>query len=238
MQSKTNQFIISGKGLIPEGNFDYVKVNGSGKAFKPVTIKLLEINGNLTAMAPIIAEVINITGTGKFRELTSEKFSVYGGASIDGPSSIEHLNIRGNFKSTGNISSNRIDVYGKLRCTGEIEAENVMTEGAIVAELVNAENITMNVWHRSTISIIQATSIQVFKNPLHKVSEFFSTRDGFCLVVNEIEADRISLVATKAQIVRGEDVTIGEGCNIELVEYTGTLTVAPGAIVKSQVKVI
>ena len=52
-----------------------------------------------------------------------------------------------------------------------------------------------------------------------------------------IEGEEIDLQATKAGVVRGRNVVIGPGCEIERVEYSGSLMVAPEAKVGEQVKV-
>jgi len=52
-----------------------------------------------------------------------------------------------------------------------------------------------------------------------------------------IEGEEIDLQATKAGVVRGRNVVIGPGCEMERVEYSGSLMVAPEAKVGEQVKV-
>jgi hypothetical protein len=57
------------------------------------------------------------------------------------------------------------------------------------------------------------------------------------LEADTIEGDEIFLENTKARVVRGKKIQIGEGCKIESVEYSESLEVAPGAHVKHQTKV-
>ena len=57
---------------------------------------------------------------------------------------------------------------------------------------------------------------------------------GERLTTSVIEGDDIYLEATTAKIVRGNNVTIGSDCNIELVEYRNTITVAPDSKVNEQ----
>lgn len=58
----------------------------------------------------------------------------------------------------------------------------------------------------------------------------------FTLEVETIEGEDIDLESTKAELVRGRNVVIGAGCEIERVEYSGTLTVDKAAKVGEQVK--
>ena len=48
-----------------------------------------------------------------------------------------------------------------------------------------------------------------------------------------VPGDEIELEDVEAEIVRGRNVRIGEGCRIGCVEYSGTLTAAPGTVGKS-----
>lgn len=57
------------------------------------------------------------------------------------------------------------------------------------------------------------------------------------LEADTIEGDEVFLENTKAHIVRGKKIQIGEGCEIETVEYSESLEVAPEASVKEQKKV-
>ena len=54
------------------------------------------------------------------------------------------------------------------------------------------------------------------------------------LTTNLIEGDEIYLQNTNAKIVRGINITIGEGCNIGLVEYSGEIIISSESIVREQ----
>jgi hypothetical protein len=56
------------------------------------------------------------------------------------------------------------------------------------------------------------------------------------LTVNSIEGDDIRLSSTRARVVRGNNVVIESGCEIDLVEYTGSLKINRGAEVKEKKK--
>jgi hypothetical protein len=49
---------------------------------------------------------------------------------------------------------------------------------------------------------------------------------------------RINLENTTAKVVRGVDVDVGPGCDIEVVEYAGELRQGAGARVGSAVKIV
>ncbi|UAL52221.1 MULTISPECIES: hypothetical protein [Metabacillus] len=58
-----------------------------------------------------------------------------------------------------------------------------------------------------------------------------------CLHSEVIEGDNIQLDFTKAKLVRGNHITIGENCEIGMIEYTGTLEVHPKASVQESNKI-
>ena len=49
------------------------------------------------------------------------------------------------------------------------------------------------------------------------------------LTADLIEGDDIVLEYTTAKVVRGRNVSLGEGCDVEVVEYTGTFSRADDA---------
>ena len=57
------------------------------------------------------------------------------------------------------------------------------------------------------------------------------------LKAETIEGDDVYLEHTTAQVVRGNTVTIGEGCEIDLVEYRTDFKKTPGASVLKDMKV-
>lgn len=63
------------------------------------------------------------------------------------------------------------------------------------------------------------------------------SRGSGYLEADTIEGDEIFLENTRARVVRGKKVQIGEGCEIESVEYSESLEIAPGAQVKEQKRV-
>jgi len=57
------------------------------------------------------------------------------------------------------------------------------------------------------------------------------------LIAGTIEGDSVRVEQTQAKTVRGTDVSIGEGCEIMLVEYKNSFKAAPGARIKESRKI-
>ncbi len=64
---------------------------------------------------------------------------------------------------------------------------------------------------------------------------FVGQRAG-CVEADTIEGDEIFLENTRARMVRGKKISVGEGCEIEYVEYSESLDVIDGARVLHQTK--
>jgi len=70
----------------------------------------------------------------------------------------------------------------------------------------------------------------------HVVVEKGKTVTEAELEVNSIQADVIQVVHTRADLLMGTNIRIGEGCEIGKVEYDGDLIVENGAIVHQQIR--
>jgi len=57
------------------------------------------------------------------------------------------------------------------------------------------------------------------------------------LTAGTIEANSVELEGTRAKVVRGAEVVIGPGCEIDRVEYSKSLDVAEDALVREKIKV-
>ena len=57
-----------------------------------------------------------------------------------------------------------------------------------------------------------------------------------CLITDIIEGDEIYLEYTKAKIIRGNNVELGPGCEIELIEYKNSYKQDETAIVSTYKK--
>jgi len=60
----------------------------------------------------------------------------------------------------------------------------------------------------------------------------------YFLPINLIEGDEIYLEYTTAKAVRGKNVTIGRGCNIELVEYVDNFNQHNDSFIRESKKII
>ncbi|TEB10675.1 Polymer-forming cytoskeletal [Pelotomaculum sp. FP] len=235
---------ISGNGITNGGKYNNVTISGSGK-----------INGDIEA------NVIRISGAGSFQgNVKSDKFVVNGSGFVSGKLAGRILQCNGNlkvdaeslaaeFKNSGksvilkNLKAERVRSYGCLEVCGGIEAEEFDSIGSmIVGGLLNANRITVLIGGRCLAKELGGEEIHVKLTDFSLFGRLAGAflrlfRRGFNKLTAElIEGTHISLEHTQAKVVRGEMVTIGPKCEIELVEYKESLTLHPTAAVQRQVK--
>jgi len=151
---------------------------------------------------------------------------------MNGKASVDTFKMFGNSKVYDEIKGRNFKVFGNLelikKMTGEschvkglmsskdsVELDALSVKGGLDIEgLLNVGKLTVTLAHStSRIKEIGGETIRIKGKWLN----FFGGQNR--LVVESIEGDNIYLEHTTAKIVRGNHVTLGPGCDIELVEY-------------------
>lgn len=209
-----NNVIVSGKADI-NGDFDCIDFRISGAC---------DVNGNLKSKTGKISGEIKIKGN-----LEAEEFKISGSSNIQGDVAVKKIKIQGGTNIGGNISSEEVSLFGEIKVKGDCNAEVFISKGAFTIDgLLNAGELNIVLYSKSKVSEIGGEKITIKKGITSKIkkiiksiflpSDFFDGK----LYTESIEGDDIYLEDTKAKVVRGNNVTIGEGCEIELVEYKDT----------------
>lgn len=128
----------------------------------------------------------------------------------------------------------------------EIVCENFYSFNRITAPEVNAENIFLLVWGEISIKQLAGSRVMIKNEFLpDKVFRSIEKSQTYRKIKGEkdmvsvefIEADQIQIECTKAGLVSGLDVIIGELCIIERVEYRNSIRISEKAVVNEIVKV-
>ena len=209
-----NNVVVSGKADI-HGDFDCIDFKISGAC---------DVNGNLKSKTGKISGEVKIKGN-----LESEEFKISGNSDIQGDATVKKLKIQGGTNIGGNISSEEVSLFGEIKVKGDCNAEAFISRGAFTIDgLLNAGELNIVLYSKSKVSEIGGEKITIKKGITSKIkkiiksiflpSDFFDGK----LYTESIEGDDIYLEDTKAKVVRGNNITIGEGCEIELIEYKNT----------------
>ena len=225
---------IAGAGVIGGGEYDKISISGSAKAEGFIRCKNFKCSGAFSGNAEIECENdIKISGafknTGKIK---AKEFEASGSAKT-GTISAEIIRVAGAFKVEGNLKATELKIGGGLKTEGDIEAEKAeITGGVSCGGLINAEEIKIEL---SNSSGSKAESIGgsriVIENYREKgiIERIFGRKTCGFVVSESIEGDEIIIEHTKAKTVTGKYVMIGEGCEIELLQYSENAEISPKA---------
>lgn len=229
---------IAGEGQLSGGNYGAVTINGAGSIKGDVVASSIRVNGAATAQGNVKADTIVVNGSASFgHEVQATQFTVNGDSSVAEGVGVSVLKAKGRFYVGGGIAAHDFDARGEVTVLGDVSSDRFFAEGALtVGGLLNAESIEIKLHAPSKAREIGGRHVSVKQGRgIASVFTFFAEKR---LTVDTIEADDVVLEFVTAKVVRGARVDIGEGCNIDLVEYTDDLKQHAGATVGRAVKVV
>lgn len=131
-----------------------------------------------------------------------------------------------------------IFLEGAMKIGGDCEVETARLNGAVtIGGQLNADRIAINLHGKSSIKEIGGEMITV-KRENHVILHLDKWIKPLSRELNTelIEGDVLELEYTKANVVRGNTVIIGPGCEIGVVEYNKELRVSKEAAVSKSEK--
>jgi len=227
-----NDAIISGSGSISGGEYRNVKISGAGKVSGDLKCESFTCSGASTVEGRIECNSFACSGATKVKgDLKSTgTVKISGSTAISGTVTAGDIHSSGSFHSEKTVSaSSSANMSGSTRIDGDLVAENISISGLInISGLVNGGNISISPNGNSRTGSIGGTNITI-KNDSPNIVNFFSklfsnNNSVFSLQTDLIEGDKIEIFNTKAKLVRGGVVTIGDGCEIDRVEYSESIT--------------
>ncbi len=203
---------INGIGSSAGGHFHSVQINGKG-----------DINGDLECTD------LEINGLGFVRgNVKSNRTRISGKSTIAGNLAGKEVIIDGMSEITGGLSGDNIENRGMLKVSKDCGSEKFTSHGGFtIGGLLNAGSIEINIYGPCKAKEVGGEKIQVRDGGTFGIGKFIgSLFQGWplktTLTADTIEGDDIYLECTTAKIVRGGNVKIGKGCQIDLVEYKNT----------------
>ncbi len=239
---------ISGSGQIAAGEYDRVKTSGSGRLDGFVRCSSFHSSGSVSGEEIECKNEFVTSGSSRFsKAVRAESLTTSGSFACGGDIIVKKgMNCSGGMEGNGSVKCGTFTASGGLSVKGDIEAETVKIDGRVkCGGLLNAEEITIKFKHDSKIKNIGGSKIVVYGHSqlekrvrLPLLSSLMKKGGGDSLCVEEsIEGDSVALEGVTAQRVSGRVVAIGDGCEIELVQYSETLEVSPDAKVSRTEKV-
>lgn len=232
------------------------RIDGNVKAGKLKTAGSCKVDGNVEAK--------EITTTGSCQidgRVKAGYFKCSGSHSVAKNLIADEIMIAGAFKAGGDVEADKILARGSLDIGGLLSADELMIElrGRSEAREIGGERIEVRrcgefrEWRTGKFrrkmerarEKLDRLGIEIDLSDIFEGLEKFMMSFGGAgwgwghhgsLEAETIEGDDIYLEATKAQVVRGRRIIIGEGCEIDTVEYSDSLEVDESATVKRQLK--
>lgn len=258
-KKKLHDLKISGSGTSGGGQFDEVKISGSGKIAGDVDCREMKISGSGTVAGDVKAGVIKTSGSStiegdtKAELITTSGSSKYTGSvmaaemTISGSSKvtkdliIEKFKVSGSCKVGGKIQGGTVKASGSLKVEQDCEVETFSSSGSVhIDGLLNADKVQIEINHESFIKEIGGETISVTHHNsnrlIKQVVNFFLQKEDI-LVSELIEGDEVYLENTKAKLVRGKNVVIKENCDIDAIEYSDTVEVHKDSRIGKKVKI-
>lgn len=228
--------IINGSSSTNGGIFDKVSIRGEGTVYGDLESDVVNIYGQGTFRDNVSVGTMKVMGqTDVNGSLNADLLKVYGQLDVSKASNIKHLKVRGEVDFNHHLNGEHVDNKGSLKVNGNVTCDQFLSKGECKIDgLLSAEEINLKLlFTTSRITEIGGGKVSVNK---HNFPYGFSFRAKKAhLVTTVVEADDIYLEYTTAKVVRGNNVKIGPGCDIDLVEYRDSIRVSPGSTVRSEV---
>ncbi len=229
---------IAGSGVIPAGDYqEVISISGSGKLTGTVRCEAFSASGAASGKGDLYCrEAVKVSGSMRLEgSVEAASVRVSGSFRCGGSCTAkEEIRAAGAIHFDGAVKCAYLRCSGTARLGAGAEAEEICIERSVQSDgLLNAEYVDLRLHGGvSRVTSIGGSDIHV-KNVGQKMSLrrlFQWDRSEGSLEVSEaIEGEVVLLENTSAPLVVGEDVTIGAGCDIELVQYKDKLEVHPKA---------
>lgn len=240
MKNQKGSLKIYGSGGSSGGVFNDVVIRGSGDVNGDVECDTLKISGSGDINGSVKATFINVSGSGDIEgNIAAEDIVLNGSGNVQGEVTCKTLKIRGSANIGGNVSTEEISIFGSGDINGNCEAEIFNAKGGFdIGGLLNAGEIYIEIGGRCRVKEIGGERIEVRKassTGIESLLKAFFMKKGE-LISDIIEGDDIYLEYTKANVVRGKNIHIGHGCEINKVEYMNEIEISKESIVKDTIK--
>ncbi|RIX60218.1 hypothetical protein D3P08_01165 [Paenibacillus nanensis] len=185
---------------------------------------------------------LRITGDAKFAgDVTCDLFALTGTAQVSGGLAMKSMSFTGdvkvegplhggNLKGTGELllksgfRGEELRLLGSLTASEAVEAERISLRGALQSPgLVNADELTIRMHGPSRAKEIAGGSLTIRRSRGMALKDLIRSSHRSELMAELIEGDDLYIEYVRADVVRGNKISLGPGCVIGRVEYRHTI---------------
>lgn len=195
---------IIGKSSVGGGRYHKVNIMGELSVLNDLEAAEIKVMGSLDSDHTVSCDKIRVLGNANAEQLqVKESGTVLG------------------LLSSVTVEAEHFEVMGEVRCSDSFSCGDLKVNGVIEVEgLLNTERLCIKSRHVSRVKEMGGKRVKVSSSIAFVRS---------VLRAQIIEFDEVELECTQAELVRGRNVTIGENCSIDVVEYTDNLIQHPDA---------
>ena len=237
MMEKNGNLIINGSGSYPGGRYDKISIRGEGTIMTDVECSAFKVYGTSEATENVKTGSVKVFGEAEVkRNMEAEDTLVMGTMMVGGNAHLKKIKILGLLEVGDGLTGDEANIKGSIAVNGDVEYETFDSSGGFeIKGLLTADTIKVGLrFGQSSAEEIGGGKITVKKKSNTLLP--FGKEIG-SLSAKVIEGDDIYLENTKADIVRGNKVKIGPGCQIGVVEYRDDFTHDSKATVKITTKI-
>jgi cytoskeletal protein CcmA (bactofilin family) len=238
VKNLTGNLLINGLGSSNGGHFDTAIINGKGSINGDIVCHSFSCNGSGTVHGDVKSETMKINGNTKITgKINSTTIAVDGRGSFQRDVYFNKMTISGMSSIGGNVKGEELKIQGRMSVEGNCEVEEFKSDGQFtIGELLSAEKIEIYTYGECKAKEIGGQSITV-KQKSNFFLDLIKSVKSVKLSVHVVEGDDIYLENTKAKVVRGNRIVIGENCEIDLVEFKETFKVVGNGRVHSNLQI-
>lgn len=236
MMEKNGNLIINGTGSYPGGHYNKISIRGEGTIITDVESSAFNVYGTSEAGENVKTGSVKVFGEAEVKmNMEAQDTLVMGTMMVGGSAQLKKMKIFGLLEVGERLSGDEANIKGSISVNGDVEYETFDSSGGFeIKGLLSADTIKVGLrFGESRAEEIGGGKITVKKKSNTLLP--FGKEVG-SLRANVIEGDDIYLENTKADIVRGNKVKIGPGCQIGVVEYRNDFTYDPKATIKTTTK--
>jgi len=180
----------------------------------------IDVLGKLIVLNDVSIEDLDVLGSATFNgNVESQTVDILGNCEIKESIKAKNIEILGIANIDGNIEADSIEIIGIANVKGDLSADSFeCLSGSSTFNNIYGEDISFD--------------YRKYKNKHVKIE----TSNDVKRIANTIEATNITLSHIKVNKVSGKNIEILNNVEIDLLEYSGSLTLSRGAKIKKIVK--
>ncbi len=214
-----NNLTVFADATIHGGTYNKVRVFGSADVLGDLTAQSMKVFGAAEYKGKCHIDTLKLYGACEFEEYVEVKYlNIKGACEFNDDVKVDLLKIYGAVEFNKTIfRCNEVKVYGQATVSN-LEADYIYINGHVdCSEQLNGEKIEIATHQGSKIKEMVGTNITV--KPNRKWFVHVKSNTSKEVEIDTIEGDEIYLENVVSKAVRGNKITIGPNCKIDLVEY-------------------